>query len=211
MINISDPLFLQYIKKPLIILVILLLMITGLSYYILDLKDDFDRTVHLKDRSLTKIINQVKYLRAQESLFIKYGSQYQGFLEAGLAHEVDRVKWTDQLLSIQKKLSLDDFNIQFEAEEKLTRKQVKRLKISKDIFYYSKLNILSDVHSDLDMLSIFNAIDVKITPLYLIDACELQGDPTRFNLSKLDKVHPLFNLQCSIILLQAKPNRFNLK
>lgn len=211
MINLSDPLFLQYIKKPLIILVILLLLITGSAYYLLDLKDDFDRIVRAKDRSLTQIINQVKFLRSQEGLFIKYGSQYQEFLEAGLAHEVDRVKWTDQLLSIQKELALDGFNIQFEAEQKLTRKQVKHLKISKNIFYYSKLNILSGVHSDLDMLSIFNAIDEKITPLYLIDACELQGDPKRFNLRKLDKTNPLFNLKCSIVLLQAKPNRFNLK
>ena len=211
MISLNDPLFLQYIKKPLIILVVFLAVFTAIGYYFADLQNDYERIERANERSLTQILNQVKFLRSQKSLFVKYGSKYQESLENGLAHEIDRVKWTDELLKVQEKLSLYDFNIQFEAEQKITSNQSKYLKISKNIFYYAKLNILSGVHSDLDVLNIFNAIDKEITPLYLINSCELDGDPKRLNLNKFDKTKPLFNLKCSIVLLQAKPSKFNLK
>ena len=150
-------------------------------------------------------------MRSQENLFIKYGAQYQGFLEDGLVNELDRVKWTDELLKTQKKLAFKDLSIQFEPEKKIIKRELKNLKMSKNIFYSSQLNITAGVHSDLDILELFKIIDQEITPLYLIKECKIVGDLNKLTKVFFNKDGALFTLKCSIILFQSKPREFNLK
>ena len=211
MLSVNDPLFNKYIKFPLISLLILLAIVTVGIYFFASTQEDLNSNLNSKDRELKVILKQIRFLRSQENLFIKYGAQYQGFLEDGLVNELDRVKWTDELLKTQKKLAFKDLSIQFEPEKKIIKRELKNLKMSKNIFYSSQLNITAGVHSDLDILELFKIIDQEITPLYLIPECKIVGDLNKLTKVFFNKDGALFTLKCSIILFQSKPREFNLK
>jgi len=211
MLDLNNPHLKRELKAPFLFFIIIFIIIVMVGYFFNSAQKELNEKISVKDRSLMVIINQVKFLRHQKDLFLKYGSKYKDFLEAGLVSELDRVKWTDGLLEIQKKLALYGFKLQFEAENKLTKKDIKYLKIFKNIFYYSRLNFSAGVYTDLDVLDILSMIDIKITPLYLVKDCSLKGDEKRFLEPVIDINNPLFRLDCSLIILQAKPRKFKLK
>lgn len=211
MLNLSDTLLKDYTRIPFLLFLSALLIFSTAIYHLYTEQEKLINNVSLKDRSLTTLLNQVRFLRSQKSSFLKYGSRYQAFIKEGLVTELDRVKWTDELFKIQKKLGLHNLNIQFEAERKLTKKEVKSLNISKDIFFYSRLNIRVGVYSDLDVLKVMSLINAEITPLYIVKECSLSGEANEFFKPKFKKNKPLIQLSCSIILFQSKPNEFRLK
>lgn len=211
MINLNDSLTIKYLKIPLIIFIIVIVVIGGAIYSLTLIKEDLMSEIHIKDRALKTTLKQVRFLRFQEEVYLKYGSKYQSSLLAGLVNELDRVKWTDELLKIQDKLLLHDFRIQFEAEQKMSQENVSNLSLSKDIFFYSRLNISTGTHSDLYVIDMFSLIDEMITPLYLIESCKLAGIVNRLENIKFIEDKPLFNLDCTMILFQSKPRKFKLK
>ena len=211
MIDLNDSLTVKYIKAPLIAFLISAIVVGGLAYFLESLKNDFESEEKTKDRALKTTLKQVKFLRFQENVYLEYGSKYQSSLLRGLVTELDRVKWTDALLKIQEKLLLHNFNIQFEAEEKISRNNVSNLSFSKNIFYYSRLNIATGTHSDLDVIKIMSLIDEMVTPFYLLESCDLVGNDNRLEKVKFLEDEPLFKLDCTLVLFQSKPRKFKLK
>ena len=211
MLKLSDPLVQLYLKKLFIALVVLLLVIGTANHVINDFKEGLLAEEESKESVLRDIVRQVKFLRHQESIFLAYGDKYQYFIENGLVNKQDRVKWTDQLLVIQRALLLNPFKIQFEPEQKLTNEHVKHLKIAKDIFYYSRLNITAGMHSDLDVLVMFSKISENISPLYLVEGCDIKADVERLYKPIFMPNNALFSVKCSLILFQSKLSMFNLQ
>ncbi len=211
MLNLNDALLKDYTKIPFLLFLSALLIFSTATYYLHTEQEKLTDEISLKDRSLSTLLKQVRFLRSQKSSFLKYGSRYQAFIKEGLVTELDRVKWTDELFKIQKKLGLYNLNIQFEAEKKLTKKEAEYLKLTKNIFFYSRLNITAGVYSDLDVLKIMSLINTEITPLYIVKECTLSGEANKFFNPIFEKSKPLIQLSCSIILFQSKPNEFRLK
>lgn len=208
MFGLEPPLFKRYLKWPLLFLVIAI-SVLGSGNWLLNLqKEQLLETERQQKSQLNNLIRQVKFLRVQEQLFLKYGDKYQQLMQYGLVHQQNRVQWVDVLLDIQQALMMQPFMIQFEPEQKLMRDQLKGFEINKDIFYYTRLNIQAGLHSDADLQRLIHRLSEEITPLFLVESCTLSKLPTRrgdavFMVGKANLL-----LECAILLLEAKPNPF---
>lgn len=205
---IEDPLIKRFLWLPLGILLVLSLLFT-LLYFGLDYqKEQTQKNVMLKTKQLGNVMRQVKFLRYQEQLFLTYGDKYQALIKDGLVHRQDRVKWTDSLLKIQKELALKPFVIQYEPEQKLTQKYLQQIKLDKDIFYFTRLNLTLGLHSDLDILYLINKIAAQVTPLFVVEKCHLGAALDVIEKPEFDPRKGMIKAQCSLILFEAKPNPF---
>lgn len=208
MINLHDPLLKRYLLIP----VILTLVMTGLyfssDYLLEEQRFQLSRDEKYKESQVDNIMRQVRFLRYQERLFLTYGEKYQELIGEGLVHRQDRVKWTDELLKIQRKLALTPFTIRFEPEQKLKQSDLARMKLEKDIFFFTRLNLSAGLQTDLDIVSLFDQITQNITPLYLVDKCHLAADLADIEQPKFDENKGRIRMSCSLILFEAKPNPF---
>lgn len=207
----GDNFFRQYIQKPALVLMGLFIFFGGLSYGLSSYQTMLEQRNHATEFQLRSLLKQVKFLRTQELLFQSYGEKYQSFLREGLVYQQDRVKWTDELLKIKTQLHLFPFNFEFEAERPLNGKDIKHLKIDKNIFYYTKLHLNMGLTSDLDLLKVLDQIKEKITPLFLVRGCDMVASTDALQNPKFEANRALFNAKCTLILFQAKPKRFKLK
>lgn len=208
MIDWQDPLLKRYLLVPLVLVIAITGVYFAADYFLEEQRFQLDRDEKYKESQVNNIMRQVRFLRYQERLFLTYGDKYQELIRDGLIHKQDRVKWTDELLKIQRKLALTPFTIRFEPEQKLKQADLARMKLEKDIFYYTRLNLSVGLQSDLDIIALFDQVTQNITPLYLVDKCDLA-----VNLVDIEK--PSFNpdkgairMACSLILFEAKPNPF---
>lgn len=208
MLGLETHLIKRYLKWPLIFLVIAI-SVLGSSNWLLNLqKEQLLESERQQKSQLNNLIRQVKFLRVQEQLFLKYGDKYQQLMQYGLVHQQNRVKWVDVLLDIQQTLMMKPFMIQFEPEQKLVRDQLEGFEIKKDIFYYTRLNIQAGLHSDTDLLRLVHRLSAEITPLFMVESCKLSKLPTRRGdaIFVVGKANLL--LECAILLLEAKPSPF---
>lgn len=209
-LNWADSFIRQYVQKPALILLVLLLVFGGLAFGLLNYQESLEQDNQVTEHQLRNLLKQVRFLRTQEQLFQVYGKKYQAYLNEGLVYQQDRVKWTDELLKIKAQLNLVPFNFQFDAEQELTTKSVAHLQLEKNIFYYTQLHLDMGLMSDLDLLTVLDKIRENITPLFLVKGCEMSAHSEAIQKPKFTPNHSLFDAKCTLILFQAKPTPFKL-
>lgn len=208
MLSLEPHLVKRYLKWPLILWVVSVSVLGGGNWLLHLQKEQLLEVEHQQKSQLNNLIRQVRFLRVQEQLFLKYGDKYQQLMQYGLVHQQNRVQWVDVLLDIQQSLMMQPFMIQFEPEQKLARDQLEGFEIQKDIFYYTRLNIRAGLHSDADLQRLIHRLSEEITPLFLVESCTLSKLPIRRGgaIFMVGKANLL--LECAILLLEAKPNPF---
>ncbi len=211
MFKINDAMLGFYLKKPFWSLVILTSIFFAAGYLISVKEAKVFEEESVQESRLLQVQEEVNFLKNQEKLFALYGKKYKYFIERGLVSKQDRVKWTDGLLKIGNDNFFKPLDILFEPEQKLTSQQVKHLVIEKDIFYYTRLNITAGMYTDTDVIMMLKRINNEITPLYLVDKCEMITDILKLKDPVFIKGKPMFKVKCSIILFQSKPAMFNAK
>lgn len=209
-IELRDPLLKRYLTLPLIVLAVILVVFFGVNHFFSGIEQQLSQQTRSKTGQLNSILNQVRFLEHQQHLFERFGEKYKNFLKDGLVYRQDRVKWTDELLKIKQNLVLFPFSIQFEPEKKLTKENASNLVMEKDIFYSTNLNMNFGLHSDLDIVLLFDEIMTRITSFYLIKGCDLKADITKLEEVKFDPASPNINANCTIVLFQVKPREFKL-
>lgn len=198
----------RYLKWPLIYLVISVTVLGGTNYLLIMQKQQL-LVAELQQKSqLNNLIRQVTFLREQEQLFLKYGDKYQQLMKYGLVHQQNRVKWVDSLIAIQQSLLMHPFKIQFEPEQLLSRDRLESFMMNKDIFYYTRLNIQAGLHSDADLQRLIKRLSEEITPLFIVESCQLSKLPTTRGEKLFSAQRANILLECAILLLEAKPNAF---
>lgn len=207
-LQLNDPILMQYLRLPLLVFVVVIAVFGAANYFIDKVDSDINYREQMQSRELDSVLKQVLFLQRQEQLFHQYGEKYRRFLQEGLVHQQDRVKWTDELLKIKQLLVMTPFSIQFEPEKKLTKKDVKYLVIEKDIFYYTNLNVSAGLQTDLDILSLFDQISKNITPLYLVKKCKLKANREELNRAEFSPKKAVIDANCTMVLFQAKPREF---
>ncbi len=211
MLMLSDVFFNRFIRNYLLIFIIIIVLFITMGYFFKLNQQQLTDNMSLKENELNAELSAIIFLQNQKRLFLNYGERYKKLLYGNLISEKDRVKWVDSLLIIQEKLVLHDFRVQFGPQHKLSPQGfLKYLIPTKDIFYYSKLNILAGIHSDLDVIKLFYLIDTMISPLYLVNNCNLETIRDDMLDIGFEVNRPLFNLDCSLILFQAEPRPFQL-
>lgn len=208
--SLTDNFFRKYIQKSALVLVGLLLFFGGLAWSLSSYQSRLAQQNQTTEFQLRSLLKQVKFLKTQEQMFQSYGKKYQSFLHEGLVFQQDRVKWTDELLKIKTQLHLSPFNFEFKAEHRLDKKNFKYLKVQSNIFYDTRLNLNMGLTSDLDLFNVFNQIRKNITPFFLVRGCEMIASTDALEQPKFEANRALFNAQCTLILFQAKPKRFQL-
>ena len=209
-IELNDPLLSQFLRIPLLIFLLVLASFGAINYFLGELNAEIRTASQSKTHQLDGILQQVLFLQRQEQIYQQFGEKYQQFLKEGLVNQQDRVKWTDELLKIKKNLLMSPFLIQFEPEQKLEKSNVKNLVIEKDIFYYTNLNIDAGLHTDLDILSLFDQISENITSLYLVKKCQLKANREKLTRAEFNPERAIIDAKCTIVLFQARPREFTL-
>jgi len=206
--GLDQSLLARYGKWPLILL-LMAITVLGLTNWLLQhQKTQLLLAVQQQQAELNNLVRQVEFLREQEQLFLKYVQKYQQLMQFGLVHQQNRVQWVDGLLDIQQRLVMQPFTIQFEPEQLLTADRLEGMKIKKEIFYYTRLNIRAGLHLDSDLLKLVEYLSEQITPLFLVESCQLSKLPTERGASLFVAEKPQLFLECAILLFEAKPNPF---
>lgn len=208
MSNLDVSLFKHYLKWPAIYFMLAAVLLGSANTLLFMQKQQMELAQNTQKLQLKKLIRQVEFLRIQEQLFLKYGDKYQQLMQYGLVHQQNRVKWVDALLDIQKSLVMHPFTIQFEPEQLLERDRLQQFVIDKDIFYYTRLNLRAGLHSDLDFQRLMQRLSEDITPLFMVESCELSKLPAGRSETLFIAEKPKLFLECAILLLEAKPNPF---
>lgn len=208
MSELDVSLFKHYLKRPLIYFVLAAVLLGGANTLLSFQKQQMLTEQNAQKTQLRKLMRQVAFLRVQEQLFIKYGDKYQQLMQYGLVHQQNRVKWVDVLLDIQESLVMHPFTIQFEPEQILGRDRLQHFVIEKDIFYYTRLNLRAGLHSDLDFQRLIKRLSEEITPLFMVESCQLSKLPAGRSETLFIAEKPKLSLECAILLLEAKPNPF---
>lgn len=204
----QDPLIKRFLWLPVGVFLVIGVLFVAIDYGFTYQVNKTQQQLKTQTAALDNIMRQVKFLRYQEQLYLTYGDKYQQLISHGLIHRQDRVRWTDILLSIQKELALKPFQFQYEPEQKLTQTYLEQIKIKKDIFYFTRLNITVGLHTDLDILRLIDAIAEKITPLFVVEKCHMGVTLNHLESPKFNPDNGMINAKCSFILFEAKPNPF---
>lgn len=198
----------RYLAVAIGMLGVTLLLFLGGNYGLYLHKQQLQASVHSHKQQLESTTHQVQFLRDQIRLSKLYGQKYTALTNFGLTYNQSRVRWTDELLKIQKTLALKPFVIQFEPRQALQQRQLSTISLEKEIFYFTRLNLTMGMHADLDLLALFDHISKNITPLYFIERCHVVARPSYLK-------SPIFRFdtagiraECSLILLEAEPNEF---
>ncbi|PLA75587.1 hypothetical protein CYQ88_01080 [Hydrogenovibrio sp. SC-1] len=208
MSNLDVSLFKHYLKRPAIYFMLAAVLLGSANTFLAMQKQQMILDQNAQKSQLRKVIHQVEFLRIQEQLFLKYGDKYQQLMQYGLVHQQNRVKWVDALLEIQQFLVMHPFTIQFEPEQLLARDRFQQFVIDKDIFYYTRLNLRAGLHSDLDFQRLIQWLSEEVTPLFMVESCELSKLPAGRSETLFIAEKPKLFLECAILLLEAKPKPF---
>jgi len=205
---------LQYIKRSLkkpIWLLLILAILAGGEFYTTSLLENRLTQQFMQEKSrLDGLMQQVKFLQEQYQLFQQYGEQYQQLTQQGLTKEQDRVLWADILLQEKQRRWLNPIVIQFEAQKKLDANMFQQLKTFSPIFYQTRVNLTVGAQTDLDIFATLEDIERFISPFFLLNSCRIdkQDSDKEMNTIKFNAKQPNFNVVCSLIFYNSKPNKF---
>ncbi len=198
-------LFKRFIIIPSLVLFLSVFLFAGMGYFLFDIKvKSAERNLQLK-ASATELINQVQFLRRQQALYLQYGSEYKAILATGLAQDFDRVRWVDEMLQIKKELVAIPFVMQFEPERKIESEQFSFYSFTRDIFYYTRMNLDASFQTDHDLVLLNEMISTRISPLFALESCQVSIDKDALSDLQFDPDEGGFQTRCSFIIFQAKP------
>lgn len=196
----------RYLIVALSLLSVTLLVFLGGNFGLYLNKQQLQASVHSHKQEFESVTHQVWFLRNQMRLSKRYGQKYRALTEFGSEYKQSRVQWTDGLFKIQKALALKPFIIQFEPRQALRQKQLSSITVEKDIFYFTRLNLSIGMHSDSDIITLFERISKNITPLYFIEGCHIVARPSYLKSPTFHFEAAGIHAECSLILLEAEPN-----
>lgn len=196
----------RYLVVALSLLSVTLLVFLGGNYGLYLHKQQLQASIYSHKQELESVTHQVQFLRNQMRLSKLYGQKYGALTKFGSEYRQSRVQWTDGLFTIQKALALKPFIIQFEPRQMLQQRQLSSISLEKDIFYFTRLNLTLGVHSDSDIITLFERISKNITPLYFIEGCHIVARPSYLKSPTFHFEAAGIHAECSLILLEAEPN-----
>ncbi|QBZ82650.1 hypothetical protein GHNINEIG_00682 [Hydrogenovibrio crunogenus] len=206
--NASNFFVKRYLLPALGMLSVTLLVFFGGNYGLYLHKQELNQSVQVQKQALESVIRQVQFLKDQKRISKIYDKKFTALTNFGTFYKQSRVRWTDELLAIQKQLAFKPFVIQFEPRQPLKQNQLAFMPLKKDIFYFTRLNLTVGMHSDSDIITLFDRISQKISPLFFIESCHLTARPSYVKSPKFRYDVAGMQAQCSLILLEAEPTEF---
>ncbi len=205
----DDMLLKRFVLVPAGMLLLLIFVLSGIGYLLFSQKVEAEEKNSQLRTSASNLVQEVRFLRMQEELYLQYGDKYKEILNTGLVKGFDRIKWLDELIEIKKDLVAVPFLIQFEPERKMEQEHFPSYLFTRDIFYYIRMNIESSLQTDHDLVALNRMISERISPLFSIEACEVRVDKGMLDNIVFNPQQGNFNTRCSFIIFQAKPRRLN--
>ena len=172
--SISQSLTRQLFFKSILVLVSLVLMAGGAWFIFTEEQAAFQKVENEKVRNLDGLIGQVNFLRSQVRLYEQYGAKYKDLVRKGVVKKQDRVFWVDSMVQMKQSLVMPEFNFGFTPESTLTSQQFNRIKINKPIFFFSRLNLKTELQHEADLLTFLDAVNTRVSPLYLVESCKTE-------------------------------------
>lgn len=204
----KDPLILHYLRTPILVCVLAAGAI-GAAISLLNYQQTKTVQQMVADEAeLNNLIQQIRFLQYQATLYESYGDKYYQLINQGLANTQDRVKWTDALLLMKQQMVINPFSFQFEAQQPIESNQILTLKMTQPIFYVTNLNIKMTLHSDYDLFIFFEEFSRKITPLFLVNRCRIVSSVERMKQLEFDPVEGIIEASCVLSLFESKPRLF---
>ncbi len=157
--------------KVALVLILLVGLSAGSWYIITEEQKEIQKVESKKIEELNSLRSQVDFLRSQVKLYYLYGDKYKELVRKGIVKKKDRVFWVDSLVQMQQSLVIPNFTFKFSPETLLASKHFENITIDKNIFYFSHLNLQMNLQHDGDLLTFLEAVNERISPLYLIDSC----------------------------------------
>ncbi|MEA3404128.1 MAG: hypothetical protein U9R28_00110 [Pseudomonadota bacterium] len=189
---------------------LVLILIIGLSaaswYVITEEQKEIQKVESQKIKELNSLRSQVEFLRSQVKLYYLYGDKYKDLVRQGIVKKQDRVFWVDSIVQMQKSLVMPDFTFKFSPEAALSSERFSNIKIDKNIFYFSRLDLNMAIQHDGDLLTFLEAINERISPLYLVESCQsaMLNEKLEDNeVMNFDPEKGNIKVQCSLIVFHS--------
>jgi len=189
---------------------LVLILIVGLSaaswYVITEEQKSIQKIENQKINQLNSLRSQVEFLRSQVKLYYQYGDKYKDLVRKGIVKKQDRVFWVDSMVQMQKSLVMPDFTFKFSPEALLSSERFSDIKIDKNIFYFSRLDLNMSIQHDGDLLTFLEAINERISPLYLVESCQssmLNKNLEDNEVLNFDPEKGNIKVQCTLIVFHS--------
>lgn len=204
---IKDPFFKRFFRNLLIFTVLMSAVIGGAWYGFQELSKDLAAQAKPKQVQLNKLKSEVDFLVRQVELYQQYGDKYAELMKKGLVKKQDRVFWADSLIRLKQGYLMPKFSFEFLPEKPLSSSQFQKIKVPQKMFYFSRIKLNIELQHEEDLLRLFESINERISPLYLIESCDNKLRETGY------KVDANFNLtqgnvitSCTIVVFHTHLN-----
>ena len=202
----NNVFFKNFIVIPSGVLLLIILVSVGLSYLLFDMKRELKKENVQLQSSAKDLIQKVQFLRRQQDLYHLYGKEYEDYIkEKKMVKGIDKVKWIDELFKIKQKLVAVPFVIQFEPERKIDKSFFSFYPLTRDIFYYTRMNLDASLQTDYDLIILNEMVTKNISPLFLLESCQIGMYKITFNNLAFNPEKGNVNVRCSFLVFQAKP------
>jgi len=167
----SESIVKQLFFKATVVLLLLITIAVGAWYVITAEEKSLQKVENQKVKELNGLISQVNFLRSQVKLYALYGDKYKDLVRKGVVKKQDRVFWVDSMVQMQESLVMPDFTFKFSPESVLNSESFTALRIEKNIFYFSRLDVKMGLQHEGDLLTFLEAVNARVSPLYLVESC----------------------------------------
>lgn len=203
---VSHSLIRQLFFTATLVLILIIGVSVGSWYVITEEQEALHKIESQKIKELNSLRSQVDFLRSQVKLYYLYGDKYKDLVRQGIVKKQDRVFWVDSMIQMQKSLVMPDFTFKFSPEAVLSSERFSDIKLDKDIFYFSRLDLNMAIQHDGDLLTFLEAINERISPLYLVESCQsemLNKSLEENEIMNFDPERGNIKVQCSLIVFHS--------
>lgn len=190
-----------------LVLLLLILLASGAAYLVTQERESTQKVVMSKTSQLNSLQSQVSFLRSQVELYQQFGDKYKDLVRKGIVKKQDRVFWSDSLVQMQQSLVIPQFSFRFSPESTLTADQFNQVPVNQNIFFFSRLRLDMALQHAGDLLTILEAINARVSPLYLVENCETSMSDSIFQkqqlTAKFDPKQGNLKTQCSLIVFHS--------
>ncbi|BBP46605.1 hypothetical protein THMIRHAS_19780 [Thiosulfatimonas sediminis] len=169
---VQDPFFKRFFRNLLIFTVLVSAAIGGAWYGFQELSKDLAAKAKPKEAKLNQLKSEVDFLVRQVELYQQYGDKYAELMKKGLVKQQDRVFWADNLIRLKQGYLMPKFSFEFLPEKPLSSAQFQKIKVPQQMFYFSRIKLNMELQHEEDLLRLFESINERISPLYLIESCD---------------------------------------
>ena len=205
--NVSlDSIVKQLFFNTTLVLLLLFSIFAASWYLITEEQKALENVENHTVRDLNSLMSQVDFLRSQVKLYRLYGNKYKDLVRKGIVKNQDRVFWVDSMIQMQQSLVMPAFTFNFSPEVALSSDHFNAVRIEKPPFNFSRLTIKMRLQHEGDLLTFLDAINERVSPLYLLERCRSERAQKSFS----EKEQVSFNVQkgninvdCSLVIFHS--------